>query len=557
MNAPRTVVIGLDGATFDVIDPLTRAGYLPTFEYLQRHGTRAILDAFPDLNSAAAWSSLVTGYNAGEHGIFHFDANWYRLAQKGIKTRPTTGADRKREPFWRILSAAGQRVGVVNVPITFPADPLDGFMLAGMDAPGVSSRGFCAPASLYEELCARGIPYEIDTFNLARLAQEQPYRLPEAIKRMTDARARAVLYLMDRHAWDTLMAVFVATDRVQHFFWYDENEDVDAPSWTSLRELYQQLDQFLEQVLARLDGDSNLLIVSDHGFGRKRRALHALNELFARRGWLHYSEHPRAVRGTLLAKGLEYGRRLIPLSLQYPLARLFPSLHLRALTAGGFSNLDWGRTKLFADPDGWGIYVNLQGREPEGIVSPDEYETMRQHARTQLLHLRDGDTNRPIVRAVHERERMFHGPYCEHAPDLVVEWDFEVVGDSLASEQDNQRIVVHPTRRSSSDEKWRATHRPDGILIACGPHIQKNQVIGNVPLYAIAPTVLYLQGQPIPQGLDGSVATALFTTDHLRAHPIRMSETETVRLSVPAAPDARDLFAVEERLRALGYLDSE
>lgn len=558
MSSPRSVVIGLDGATFDIIDPLVRAGYLPTLAHLMQQGTRAPLNAFPDMNSAAAWTSLVTGCNAGEHGIFHFDANWYRLSQKGIKTRPTTGADRKREPFWRTLSAAGQRVGVVNVPISFPADPLHGFMLAGMDAPGVHSRGFGYPPSLYEELRAQGIAYEIDTLNLSQLAQRQPHQLPDRVKRMTDARARAILYLMDSRAWDVLMGVFVATDRVQHFFWHGDTDAVASPAWKPLCELYQQLDTFLAQVMSRLDGNTNLLLVSDHGFGPRRGALHSLNELFARWGYAAYSARAGDVQGALLAKLLQYGRQMVPSALQYPLARLFPAMHLRALTALGFSNLDWSKTKLFADPDGWGVYLNLQGREPDGIVPSSEYESLRQRVRAQLLQLRDGETNRPVIRAVHEREHLFHGPYAGQAPDLLIEWDFETVGNSLAYPQDDgERTVVQQQRRSSSDANWKATHRPEGILIAKGPNIQKNKILPTLALQDVAPTVLYLQAQPIPAGMDGHVAAALFAPAYLSTHPIRFSEAVPLHPPHPDTPRDPDMHLVEQRLRALGYLESE
>src|SRR5262249_1596602 len=153
--------------------------------------------------------------------------------------------------------------GVVNVPISFPADELHGFMLAGMDAPSIHSKGFCYPESLYEELAAQGIAYEIDTLNLGQLAEQAPSQLPVPVKRMGEAGARAILYLMDTREWDALMAVFVATDRVQHYFWHAQDADVHSSSWQPLRELYQQLDAFLADALRRAGTNTNLLIVSD------------------------------------------------------------------------------------------------------------------------------------------------------------------------------------------------------------------------------------------------------------------------------------------------------
>lgn len=148
MNRARTLIIGLDGATFDLIDPLVRTGYLPTLATPMAQGARGPLLSWPAMNSAASWSSIVTGYNPGQHGEYSFGQQWKTLPQQGYDWHPTTGSARKKDPFWRLLSAAGRWVGVINVPISFPAEPVNGFMLAGMDAPRVNSPGFAHPPEL-------------------------------------------------------------------------------------------------------------------------------------------------------------------------------------------------------------------------------------------------------------------------------------------------------------------------------------------------------------------------------------------------------------------------
>ncbi|UCC63889.1 MAG: alkaline phosphatase family protein [Anaerolineae bacterium] len=154
MNTPRTLIIGLDGATFDLIEPWARAGHLPALARLMAQGVHGPLRAWPNMNSAVAWSSMLTGYNPGEHGIYDFGR---APLQRADTWRPTTAADRRKDPFWRLLSAAGQRMGVINVPISYPADPVNGFMLAGMDTPGLHSSGFAHPVDLRDELRRQGI----------------------------------------------------------------------------------------------------------------------------------------------------------------------------------------------------------------------------------------------------------------------------------------------------------------------------------------------------------------------------------------------------------------
>ena len=121
MSRPRTLVIGLDGATFDVIAPLAGGGRLPALARLIAEGAHGPLRAWPNMNSAAAWSSIITGYNPGQHNVYHF--GWAATPQRGQTFRPTTALDRTRDPFWRLLGAAGLHVGAINVPISYPADP--------------------------------------------------------------------------------------------------------------------------------------------------------------------------------------------------------------------------------------------------------------------------------------------------------------------------------------------------------------------------------------------------------------------------------------------------
>jgi predicted AlkP superfamily phosphohydrolase/phosphomutase len=115
MSTPRVLVIGMDVATPELIEPWAEAGELPALSWLMRERAYGPLQTWPSVNSAAAWTSPVTGCNRAKHGIYDFgDIRPWREHH----WRPVTGADRKRAPFWRCLSAAGQKVGLVNVSST-------------------------------------------------------------------------------------------------------------------------------------------------------------------------------------------------------------------------------------------------------------------------------------------------------------------------------------------------------------------------------------------------------------------------------------------------------
>lgn len=566
-TTPRTLIIGLDGATFDLLDPMIRAGDLPNLARLIEEGAHCPLQTWPNTNSAAAWSSMVTGYNSGHHNIFHFSGD-LNQHDAGIGWKPITAADRRKPAFWHTLSAAGQRVGVVNVPITYPAaDLTGGFMIAGMDAPGLDSPGLARPRRLLDDLRRQGIDYIIDAPNLGVAARQDRYQLPDVVRRMIDARGRTILHLMQAEAWDVLMAVFVATDRVQHYFWPRDLADVSAPDWQPIREVYRQIDEFFGRLLALTDEDTTVLVVSDHGFGRSLPAKRCLNQLFAELGLLRFRKSAGNVKNRMLKRLLKSGRQRLPDALQTRLARALPALHLRAVNAHGKLTIDWSATRAFASNTGSRVWVNLEGREETGMVPSGDYEALREQLSQVLLHITDAATGRPVVRAVHKREDLYRGPFANNAPDLIVEWDHEASReempcDGLSYNNGARVITVKPEPGSQRGNRWSGSHRPYGIFIARGTHIRQGVTLDNANIYDIAATVLYLQGRPVPKDMDGKVLTAMFTDEWRRRHPVQ--EGESPVSETPAADgddaeletlDAEDARRIEERLRGLGYIE--
>jgi predicted AlkP superfamily phosphohydrolase/phosphomutase len=553
MTIPRTLIIGLDGATFDLINPLIEAGDMPVLKSLIADGTHGPLETFPNSNSAAAWSSIVTGYNPGHHGIFHFNASLIGQDQS-TAWNPSTSLHRRKDPFWRILSAAGQRVGVINVPISFPADRVNGFMLAGMDAPGLNSPGFAEPPDLLANLQRQGINYVLDAPNLREASRRNPHRLPVIVKRMIDARAKTILHLMQSEPWNVLMAVFVATDRVQHYFWPGDLSRLDQPDWIPIRSVYRQIDEFFGKALTLIDSNTTVLVVSDHGFGRVIPAKDTLNQLFAGLGLLHFTQRSLSVKSRLLKSLLRAGRRLLPYRLQDRLARAWPDLHLRAVNANARSIFDWSRTKVFASTRGSRIWINLKERSPEGIVSPDNFFALRDQVREIVLKIVDPVSGKPVVREVHRREDIYRGEFVDKAPDLLVQWNSNDINDRLEYSSGGRTIVMKPSVSDGSVNKWNGSHRSQGIFIARGPHIRAGFTMSDVKLYDIAPTVLYLQDHPIPIDSDGKVLTSMFTEK--MARPVQRYEPTTQNPTGDSTELASDEASqIAERLRGLGYIE--
>jgi predicted AlkP superfamily phosphohydrolase/phosphomutase len=552
MNSPRTLIIGLDGATFDLIEPWSQAGYLPNLTRLMQEGAHGPLPAWPNMNSAAAWTSIVTGFNPGEHGIYDFgDAP----SQRGQRWRPVTGADRRRDPFWRLLSAAGQRVGIINVPVSYPADPINGFMLSGMDAPGLQSPRFCHPATLLDDLRQAGIDYVLDVPNLALARQREPHQMPPVVKQMVQARSQTMLYMTQKQACDVVMAVFVATDRMQHQFWVDEPVTDGNPGWRPLRQLYQLLDECIGEALQQVDSATTVLVISDHGFGPARRAGRCVNPLLARLRLLRNHQRKSSLRGSVLRGLMQYGRRYIPQRLQVGLALALPRLRLQAQSNMRYETIDWSGTQAFVDHISGRAFINLHGRQPEGRVAPEEYEAVRERLRAILLGLIDPATGRPIVRQVQPRENLFHGPRFESAADLTIEWDEDALGHGLSYSNGGETI----TMPAPPDDRgpWKGSHRSKGIFIAWGPNIKRGVVVSDATHYDVAPTILHLHGQAVPGDMEGKVLTGIIADEHLRRHPVVRGESpvRAAGQTVQTGLDEAEAELVEQRLRDLGYIE--
>ncbi len=550
-NSPRLLILGIDGATFDTVEPWAAAGYLPTLARLMSEGASGPLRAWPNMNSAAAWTSMITGYNPGQHGVYGFGSAVLRGKQHWT---PTTGSSRQKETFWNRLSDDGDSVGVVNVPISYPADPVNGFMLAGMDTPSIRSRGFCHPPDLAEELGRQKIEYRLDVPNLGVLSQKDPDRGVRLAREMVDQRAAAIGYLMTSRPWDMLMGVFVVTDRLQHYYWPDEGAPLDGPEWAAIRDIYCRLDTLIGELIDRVEPPCNVLIVSDHGFGPTRLAPKCLNQLFEKLGLLRFTEGKGSLAGQLLGTGLDLGRRMIPQIWQRSLAAALPRLYTRAVNEKRVSNIDWSRTRAFATLHGRTVHLDLGGWQEEAPADPTEYDSLRDRVRSILLGLRNPESGRNMVKAVHDREDLYHGPRLRDAGDLIIEWNEDECGDSLLYEENGEEYLLQVDPRFRPEVRWKADHRPEGIFIAHGPSIRSG---AKTPcaIYDVAPTALYLRGKRVPSAMDGSVIKEMFEADYLAAHPIDTVDEDPSDRSNDRNLSAEDRRLIEERLRGLGYIE--
>ncbi len=565
----RLVVVGLDGATFDLIHPWVAEGKLPALAQLLREGTSARLESVLHPFTAQAWSTMVTGGNAGKHRIFDF---WERDLQT-YGFRLTNASYRALPALWTLLSRAGRRTLVVNVPMTFPPEAVNGLLISGWDTPGLQAN-FTYPPELKAELAAlAGQPYVIvpDDWKFST-AQRSDLVLAELLREI-DVRFTVVQKLLTREPWDLCFFVVSALDGASHFLWkhhdathplYDAADTARSFSENPMLQVYQRADARLGKLLETLPADVPVLVVSDHGEGPLRDVEIHLNLWLAERGLLTlrtpHSHRTLAQTARKVAAGLVdwgkhqlYGR--ISFGTLSRLRHLWPDRFRTVLSEESFfPGVDWSRTLAYSEEVRGNIWVNLRGRDPHGIVEPGaEYEGVRDRIITELSGLADPQTGQRLVKRVWRREERFSGPYVAQIPDLLVEAEYP----DLFRQRGDYRGTA-PVRRLTKDEmrhRVSGCHRAQGIFIARGPGIRAGLHLQSADITDVAPTALYLLEEPIPGWLDGHVLAEMFEPQYLAEHPVLTGDEATEPMPISSADySLEDERILAERLTGLGYL---
>jgi predicted AlkP superfamily phosphohydrolase/phosphomutase len=362
-QSKRAVLIGLDGTPCTLVEQFTKDGTMPNMARLRAGGSLLQMDtSIPDISSVA-WTSFMTGANPGRHGIYGFldvQPNSYRVYFPNSRHI-------KSETLWAVANRAGKRTIVINVPSTYPAQPLDGILVAGFVAVDINKATY--PASLVPRLQAMDYRIDVD----ARKVQQSHDALMDDVLVTLDRRVKLLLELYDKEPWDLFVGVVTETDRLQHFF-MDAIADPAHKYHSAFRDFYRRVDAFIGQVAERLK-DETLLIMSDHGFTPIKQQVY-LNRWLVDNGYLRLKENARSIEE--IADG----------------SRAFA--------------MDPGR-----------VYVNVKGKYPNGTVALGDAAGLIAEIKQGLAEISDGAA--PVVKRVYERDELYSGPVVHLAPDLCVQ----------------------------------------------------------------------------------------------------------------------------------------
>lgn len=510
----KLFIIGLDGATFDLIKPLIKENKLPNFKKLMENGVYGELKSTIPSVTPLVWPAFYTGKNPGKLGLFDF-------INIRVGSYETSIANRKKikaQPIWKILNSYDKKVGIINVPMTYPPDEVDGFMISGMETPSEKSE-YTYPKGLKNEINKVCGKYEIEPGDDIVTEKEN---LIESMKRINEKLFKATLYLKEKKRWDLFIIVFRVIDIIQHAFWnYMEG---DNKYKNIIFQWYQELDKEIGIVIEELDKNSNIILLSDHGFGTiidyDAKIFHC-NDWLISKGLLSINEN---VKGYLIKTLSKFG--LDKEKIYNSLIKIFGLKQLKKIIIDEKPNqlmnqINWSKTTAFLSDVSisghCGIRINLKSREPNGTVKKEDYDKIREKIIRELKNLTDLKKNR-IIKNIWKREEIYSGPYLDNLPDIV----FEPTSKFMVKKNITFKIFS-----DISKERISGNHKINGIFIAYGPHIKTaGAELKNLQIIDIAPTILHMFDIPIPEGIDGNVLDIFRKTHTIRYK--KVSEREKI-----------------------------
>ena len=531
----RTLFIGMDGATFTVLDDLTKAKpgedgpIMPFLGKIFAEGSRSKLRSTPNPLTPPAWVSLMTGRGPGHHGVYDF----VRAEERGDKVFMTLydSRDCRVETIWSIASRQGKTVAALNFPFTAPPPKdLNGSIVPGF-VPSRHLRRNTHPEGLYDRL------KKIPNFDAKELAwdfeQEQQagyelsdhdreewvrYHLPREQQWF-----RVAEHLMTEDAPDLMAILFDGVDKLQHQAWVyvdprlqqEGMGDFHARMRKLSLDYFRQLDTFIERLVTAAGPDVQVFFASDHGFTASTEIVR-INAYLAEKGYVHFKDIPEGEAGVNINKSY-------------------------------FAYLDWTKTTAYCrTPSCNGITIRVAREPGETGISPKDYETVRTQLIRDLEQLQDPETGERIITEIHKREDVFPGSAMGDAPDLQLvlrDFGFVSVRNILPIVEKRNYVV--------------GTHHPDGVFLAYGPGIEAGKLLGRRHITDVASTLLYSLGLAVPSDFEGVVPPGMFTAEHKSAHPIKIGAPTQggTKDELGEAMDEDEKKQILEQLQMLGYME--
>ncbi|GAA0254227.1 alkaline phosphatase family protein [Haladaptatus pallidirubidus] len=476
----KTIVVGLDGAGFELLTPWIEEGELPTLQRIVDQGITGDLESVLPPVTSPNWKAYATGKNPGKLGIYW----WYNIDTANQDVYLPAKRYHDHAEYWDQL-AEQERVVVLGVPTTYPPKSVGKAYISG--APDADTTGFTAPSELEDELQDR-FDYQVTTRR--SLESERAAAYEEILDRI-DTQFQVGKYLLDSRDLSYLQLTTFYINVLHHHFWDDER---------TLR-AWKMIDDHLESFL---DSDTNLILMSDHGHAEIQTVFY-INRWLEQEGYLSFDTHVSStlhqagVTADRINKALEEVDPHIPFDPQSVAAEIVPDDLINRLPndegnvgRGKLDTANWEETTAIASAQG-PLYLN---------VDVPRYESVRGELIDKLKRLQTPD-GKPIAREVYRGEDVYNGPYADEWPDIVVDKAPSIhISDTVGGAEIFTR----------NHDTWCGVNTRSGLFAATGP-LFTTGTIDDISILDLAPTLLHAHDCSVPSDMDGRIRSSIFAAD--------------------------------------------
>jgi len=554
MGGIKVLVIGLDGVTWDLLQPWIKEGRLKTIRDMMENGVWGTLESTIPPVTAPAWASFVTGKNPGKHGCYDFVLPYGNL--DNIKT--ITSMDIKGVTFYELLEEKGYRCTLINLPVSYPPR-INNVVITSLMT---KSKNFVFPPELIKQVPELK-EYKI-TPDRSPLARGRITEYIAGIRCLEKNRFECAKKLFEKE-WDFFFILFSGTDWVQHVTYNmlisrtrTERAKIEAVK------LYEELDSYIKWFISNVPKDTYIFIMSDHGFRSSNRVF-SVNAWLRSEGYLKVKVRNKKLgspskleklrqslnkeinphilgfllkllnAGSMLSRVTYSIGRLLKLPTMYSIGRF---MHLDAIPSASETIAYSVRYKPIQ-----AVYINDKRRFSSGKVNTGkQIEEIRDEIKNKLKKVKDPKGGKKVFRKVLKKEDVYSGCELEKAPDIIL------IPNELSLWTSNPFLIFYDAIHNH--------HDLEGIFIACGPDIKKNRKLKRKKIYDIAPTILHIFGMPVPQDVDGKVLLDIFEENSMylekevryeKPGKIPLNKKEEVILTL------EEKAKVMDRLKKLGY----
>ena len=454
--SPKVLVIGLDCAEPSLVFDKWR-DELPNLSRLAGTGLWGELESCMPAITVPAWMTMMTSHQPGELGIYGFrnraDYSYDRMTM--VNSKHVT-----LDTVWDILSRQGKQCIVIGVPPSYPLKPINGVAISCFLTPSAKSQ-FTYPNELRSEVEALVGEYMVDVSNFR--TDDKDWLLGQ-IYLMTEKRFKVAKHWMRTKPWDFFMLMEIGVDRIHHAFWkyMDPLHPKHVPGnkyVNAIRDYYRFVDGQIGELLETIDDATTVMVVSDHGAKRMDGGI-VFNEWLRREGYLVLKDDPKEIT---------------------PFAKV---------------EVDWTKTKAWGEGGYYGrLFMNVQGRESQGIIPAASYEAERDELVTRLAGIAD-DKGKNIGTTAYKPQSVYR-TVRNVPPDLIVYFG-DLYWRSIGSLGYNSILTFD--NDSGPDD---ANHAQFGMFILKEPAAGHGRRAQGAQIYDVAPTILNSMGFPVPADMIG------------------------------------------------------